>query len=152
MGEAKKRKERDIQIWNIYLSLAERFQLRNWLLQFPVKTEEAMDVNSRALEALQGDEEFEPPPRMPQEELKAWIAELNERLSGDSEAPVVMTLENVKAIRTAVTGLAGDGKVNGADAYRMRGAMRKLKSAADGVELEGKAVQADLPEESAEGA
>lgn len=163
MGEAKRRADASrSQAWNVRLTCGERFELRSILLQRHTKDDAVMDRNNDAIEALDGDDSFDMPGGLREDAQQTWLRSLQARLDNQDRAWVSLTIENITTILDAIEWCAQNGLVinqkgekvvlmDGARAYRIRHARKRLKAARSDVPILGEAEPAriEVPAEPA---
>jgi len=144
MGESKMKRERASQVWFIAMTFEERFHLRTLLAAHNPK-DDATDRNSDAIEAIEGDgtcESFVTPANYGKEEVGEWAKEVNERIADPALVKLKFTVEEVRTILSVVQQAADKEKLSGEVTYRIRRAVRRLKSARAGDIREGEVEQA----------
>jgi len=162
MGEANRRAATRSQTWNVRLTCAERFELRSILLQRHTKDDAVMDRNNDAIEALEGDDTFDMPGGLAKDAQQVWLASLQGRLDKQDRVWIALTIENIATILDGVEWCAQNGVItnqqgervvlmDGARAYRIRHARKRLKAAKSDVPILGEAEPAriEVPAEPA---
>ncbi len=141
MGEAKVKEERKGQIWNIWLTLAERYESRGLLLGRQLENQDAMRRNNNAIDAFTGDCDFTRPDfnEDEAEEAKAWAKNFGLQLRGTALVPVELSIDNVDAVLDAIDALFKVKKFPADLGYRLRNAIERYHAAKKGEEIPGEA-------------
>jgi hypothetical protein len=169
-GDAKRKQEAKARIWRWCLTLGERIEVWRLLLGRNPPSEEVDELNTRAIEAIEDDDEFEPPPHMKAEERKKWHEEFNKRIVSDERDELSVTLEDVEQIRDGIRDAialneedeknakdpkgargAKKGQWDGAKGYRLRHVKRAVRAAMKGDSVDGVIWPLPEPKAKAEG-
>jgi len=139
MGEAKVKEERKGQIWNVWLTLAERYESRGLLLGRQLENQDAMRRNNNAIDAFTGDCDFVRPDFNEDEieEAKQWAKDFGVRLRDATLVPVELTIDNVDAVLDAIDALFKAKKFPADLGYRLRNAIERYHAAKKGEETPG---------------
>jgi hypothetical protein len=163
-SEAKRRQEAKQRVWRWNLTLGERIEIWRLLLGRDPDSEEIDELNTRAIEALEADDEFEPPPHLKVDERKEWHEAFNARIVSGDRDELAVTLEDLEQIRAAIREAISANKKDekgekgaqkkrgdwdGAKGYRLRHVKRAVKAAIDGDSIEGMIWPAPAPESKA---
>jgi len=140
MGDANGQKGREQpppQVARVWLTFQERANLRSILALAPAKNEDEMDRSSRAIEAVEGADQFMLPKGLADDARRTWAEQYNKKIESSEETAVMMTVENAVYFRMALARLASADKIDGQTAYMIRRAIRRVRAVAEGWECPG---------------
>ncbi len=166
MGDAKRKQEARQRVWRWCLTLGERIETWRLLLGRKPESEDADELNTRAVEAIEANDEFEPPPHLKGDDRKKWHEEFNARIVSEDRDELGVTLEDIEQVRTAVREAIESEKKrkcpkcgheiertsqwDGARGYRLRRVKRAVKAAMAGDSIDGVIWPVSAPEPEAE--